>query len=98
MHGGVYADLDAVPCTRAALESVLRGTRLQLVRDPWRGSAARKNIHHVSNFFIASVRGHPFWRFALAGLAAHQGSRGGVMHSTGPYFVVRRVGSKPRHA
>lgn len=84
VHGGVYADLDAVPCTRSALQNALRNSLLFLVRDPWRGTAERKRIQHVSNFFMASVRGHPFWRFALQGLASHQGHRGGIMHSTGP--------------
>eukprot|EP00966_Prymnesium_polylepis_P001719 39520-Prymnesium_polylepis.1 len=89
VEGGVYADLDIAPCegTRRVLERLLQRQPLLLVRDPVRGPEARKQIQHVSNFFMASTRGHPFWWFAIKGLASRQRHRWGTMYSTGPYFV-----------
>ena len=85
--GGVYADLDVVPCARFEQALGAPPPPLTLVRDPWRGTAERQARQHVSNFFIASVPGHPFWQFALRRLAERQRHRGGTMQRTGPYFV-----------
>jgi mannosyltransferase OCH1-like enzyme len=89
VFGGLYADLDVVPCASAerTLQSALAGVDLLLVRDPWRGSLARKRTQHVSNFFMASRAAHPFWGYALRGLAARQHDRRGAMYTTGPYFI-----------
>lgn len=89
VHGGVYADLDVVPCIDVArkLSMAMHGQELMLVRDPWRGSLARKRQQHVSNFFMASVRGHAFWRYALRMLPSRRNDPRGVMYSTGPYFL-----------
>ena len=69
VHGGVYADLDSAPCSgvAAALAAAPSGEPLQLllVRDPRRGGHEEVSQSIVSNFFFASVRGHPFWRYAI---------------------------------
>lgn len=85
LHGGVYADLDVAPCELT--ERALGRPALMLVRDPWRGSLRRKRMQHVSNFFFASPKGHPFWAYAIAGLPAHRNHPRGIMMQTGPYFV-----------
>ena len=87
VHGGVYADLDVAPCD--AVSSVIgrSSAQLLLVRDPWRGSLKRKQQQHISNFFFASVKGHPFWAYAIRGLANRQNHGRGVMFRTGPYFL-----------
>mmetsp|Transcript_142408 Transcript_142408/g.262472 ORF Transcript_142408/g.262472 Transcript_142408/m.262472 type:complete len:647 (-) Transcript_142408:206-2146(-) len=53
-HGGVYADFDVEPCQN--LDQLLKRWQVVLVRSP-------KGF--VSNYFIASLPGHPFWKFAL---------------------------------
>lgn len=57
--GGVYADLDAEPCSTRSehLRKVLGPQRLTLVLAP--------SKQHLTNFFIASIAGHPFLDFAL---------------------------------
>ena len=84
VHGGIWADLDVVPC--AGLEASLGHPPppLLLVRDPWRGTKERKNSQHISNFFMASVPGHPFWVFALSLLPSRQYHKLGTMFRTGP--------------
>ena len=85
LYGGVYADLDVAPCT--SIEAALQKPQLLLVRDPWRGTLRRKQQQHISNFFFASVKGHPFWEYAIRGLANRQHHVRGIMFRTGPYFL-----------
>ncbi|EOD09367.1 hypothetical protein EMIHUDRAFT_197740 [Emiliania huxleyi CCMP1516] len=100
VYGGVYADLDVVPCDdfERSLSDAMGGAGrcstneqcsvpLLLVRDPWRGKPARQAVQHVSNFFFASVPDHPFWGFALRLLAERRSHPWGTMYKTGPYFV-----------
>ena len=87
LFGGIYADLDVAPCND--IEGALGSPHppLVLVRDPYRGTPQRKRKQHISNFFFASVKGHPFWRYAISLLASRQRHPRGVMYSTGPYFI-----------
>ena len=89
VYGGVYADLDVVPCLSVgdSIRHTLASHRIVLVRDPWRGSLERKRKQHISNFFMAGVPGHPFWNFALQGLQARQHDGRGAMYTTGPYYM-----------
>eukprot|EP00931_Biecheleriopsis_adriatica_P046759 TRINITY_DN2688_c0_g1_i1.p1 TRINITY_DN2688_c0_g1~~TRINITY_DN2688_c0_g1_i1.p1 ORF type:complete len:637 (+),score=102.64 TRINITY_DN2688_c0_g1_i1:132-1913(+) len=57
--GGVYADLDVEPCQN--MDRLLRRWQLIFVRSP---------RVFVSNFFIASTAGHPFWDYALHQLSS----------------------------
>lgn len=88
VHGGVYADLDVAPCdsiapTIAALERERRS--VLLVREP--GKVAREaSSKYLTNFFLASAPGHPFWRFAI-GLLRERATHRNVMSATGPYFL-----------
>ena len=85
LFGGLYADLDVAPCN--ALQSSLTtlnfsraaaGASLQLllVREPKFG---------VTNFFLASAPGHPFWRWALSKLRS-AARRFNPVVSTGPQW------------
>ena len=85
MHifGGIYADLDVAPCIEftRSLEALNRSTsgttlKLLLVREPRFG---------VSNFFVGSAPGHPFWRYAMRRLRASS-KESDPVHSTGPQF------------
>ena len=88
IFGGVYADLDVIPCRSVARALNRLWQPLLLVRDPWRGTLHRKRQQHVSNFFFASVPNHPFWRFAIeTTLTQRRKDQRGVMHTTGPYAV-----------
>lgn len=90
MHvfGGVYADLDVAPCDSisATMEKLIRGRRqLALVREAKQQGPGGGTSKRVSNFFLASAKGHPFWRYAL-GLLRSRASLD-VMTSSGPFFV-----------
>ena len=87
LFGGLYADLDVAPCGDIQGAFGSPQPSLVLVRDPWRGTLQRKRKQHISNFFFASVKGHPFWHFAISLLASRQRHPRGVMYSTGPYFI-----------
>lgn len=88
MHafGGVYSDLDLSPCASAAdaLARHSSSAGLLLVRDPIR-TADSGDHAIVSNFFFASVKGHPFWRFAIERL--REAASVDVIQSTGPKFL-----------
>ena len=84
VHGGVYADLDVVPC--GSLVERLRSRQLILVREPGRGKAAASR--YITNFWMASVARHPFWWHALSMLRARSRQHS-VMSTAGPYFLVR---------
>ena len=85
VHGGVYADLDVAPC-RGLPSIVLNGSlELLLVREPGkspRGDARR----YLTNFWMASAPGHPFWLHAISLLRA-RAKHENVMSATGPYFL-----------
>ena len=85
VHGGVYADLDVAPC-HGLPSIVLNGSlELLLVREPSkspRGDARR----YLTNFWMASAPGHPFWRHAIA-LLRGRAKHADVMSATGPYFL-----------
>ena len=85
VHGGVYADLDVAPC-RGLPSIVLNGSlELLLVREPGkspRGDARR----YLTNFWMASAPGHPFWLHAISLLRA-RAKHADVMSATGPYFL-----------
>ena len=82
MHvfGGVYADLDVAPCDALgrSFDSVNRSTpQLLLLKEP---------RNQVTNFFVASAAGHPFWHFALNRLRASSWLHNPVV-STGPQWL-----------
>jgi hypothetical protein len=81
VFGGVYIDLDVAPCP--SFDSILRGGKenLLLVRDP---------KHVVSNYFMASVRNHSFWPFAIGALPA--ASRRASRQELRKYAVDARAG------
>jgi len=82
--GGVYADLDVTPC--GSFDALSLKYDLVLVRSP-------KGF--ISNFFMASAAGHPFWDYALEKLCRNEThelknpSNGGqaVMWVAGPRFL-----------
>ena len=83
IFGGIYSDMDVVPCGEDVSE--LLSEQLVLVREPAsRKSAAAKR--YLSNFFMASVPKHPFWRHALDLLRA-RAHHANVMSVAGPYFL-----------
>ena len=84
MHifGGVYADLDSAPC--GEFDDALQREQLILVREPGKGKSGRRR--YISNFFMASAPGHPFWRHALHMLRL-RAQRPDVMSASGPYFL-----------
>ena len=84
LFGGVYADLDVAPCT--TIWAVLGEGRHQLllVRGP-DPSHKRGSVQALSNFFMASARGHPFWAWAIRQLPERRSKP--VMSATGPWFL-----------
>ena len=99
VRGGVYADLDVTPCDSIAnrLDWLRNETRLLLVRSPSRGNGSSG---YVANHFTASLRGHPFWWFALSRLkyAVNTSLSMDVMRSTGPYWFNSMWNYYMRHA
>jgi hypothetical protein len=94
-HGGVYADLDA-ECVRP-LDPLLAGRELVLVEEP----AAHLKQHRergypldriVSNAFMASAPGHPFWEHVHKLLVGYHRAPG-ALDATGPFLVTRAVTS-----
>ncbi len=93
MHrfGGVYVDLDYEALR--SLEPLLEGHQLALTTEPpahmhnYIVHGNRLN-HLVSNAFLASVPGHPFWEFVFDLLASWQ-SAGGPLDATGPFLLSR---------
>ena len=94
VHGGVYADLDVAPCNNvwAALERKQHG--LLLVRGP-DSSHRRGSSQALSNFFMASAPGHPFWAFAIRLLPERRARP--VMSATGPWFLNAAWSGWQRH-
>ena len=96
-YGGLYADVDVAPCDAlgpTASRFLAERWQLVLVREPPRygtASTARKGTQRVSNFFMAGVPGHPFWRHAadLLRSRAHLS----VISSTGPHFFSQAYAS-----
>ena len=92
-YGGVYVDLDY-----EALRSIgplLKDRALVLTTEP--PAHMDKYMVHgyrlnqlVSNAFLASVPGHPFWNFVFDMLASWQ-SAGGPLDATGPFLISRAV-------
>ena len=87
VYGGIYADLDVAPCDN--LEGLLNSMdapRLVLVREPGRGHNGTHASLYVSNFFMASSAGHPFWRHAI-GMLRPRAKIQNPMSSSGPYML-----------
>lgn len=88
VHGGIYADLDTAPC-RSLLATHTRlsdaGISLAMVREPSKNPRF-KDKNYLTNFWVASSKGHPFWLHAIEKLP-HRASHPSVMSSTGPYFL-----------
>ena len=91
LFGGVYADLDVAPChgMQAAVlppaTAAAQRPQLLLLREPSKGP---KDAHkrYLTNFWLASAPGHPFWRHAIGQLRG-RGQHRDVMSATGPYFL-----------
>lgn len=88
LFGGVYADLDVAPCdsvwTWLERAQAQEGLQLLLVRGP-DPSHRKGHVQALSNFFLASAPGHPFWAWALRLL--HERRNKPVMSATGPWFL-----------
>ena len=92
VFGGVYADLDVAPCDRMRATQPGRH-QLLLVREPKKLSPqigedlarVKQRSQPVTNFFMASASGHPFWRFALQRLRPRRDKE--VMSAAGPWFL-----------
>ena len=84
--GGLYVDADVSACS-------VDGLRLNRTLAPYALVLVRSPKGWLSNFFMASVRGHPFWEFALRRLPTASRRRDGtsmgsyVLRSTGPLFL-----------
>ena len=84
--GGVYADADVSACA-------VDGPKLRAALAPYALVLVRSPTGSVSNFFMASTRGHPFWAFALrrmplvSGRAAGEGIGEFVLRSSGPHYL-----------
>ena len=69
-HGGVYVDLNT-ECLQP-LRDVLAGRELALVEEPRQHSAIMGTADRMlSNSFLASCAGHPFWLQLMDGIAAN---------------------------
>ena len=97
MHfsGGIYADIDLERCgdgdvwARRWRQLVARGpASLVLLRGPTRFERQHRGGRRLTNFFVASSRGHPFWRFALGLLRPLSKSGTDVLGRTGPGMLT----------
>ena len=57
----------------------MKGKKSAFVASSLFSRSFRRAIQHVSNFVMASSKGHPFWRFAINGLEKRQRHRWGTM-------------------
>ena len=85
VHGGVYADLDVAPCRGLPAVVLNESVDLVLVREPSKSNEAASR-RYLTNFWMASAPGHPFWRHAISLLRA-RAKHPNVMSATGPYFL-----------
>lgn len=94
-EGGIYADLD-LECL-GPLDELVRGEAALLALEPDEhldGEIVRRSGlgRVVSNAFLASPPGHPFWQHVRAELAAAAG-RAGPLEVAGPFFLTRALES-----
>lgn len=80
VYGGVYADIDVVPC-RDAIGQFRKLDVPMLVEDP-----SRTRVTRISNFVMASPRAHPFWRYAIEQLRTSRHNPNTISR-TGPAFL-----------
>lgn len=93
LFGGVYADLDVAPChglQAAVLPPAMVASQrpqLLLLREPSKSKQLKdESRRYLTNFWLASAPGHPFWRHAIGQLRG-RGQHHDVMSATGPYFL-----------